>query len=150
MSELLLHLGDDRAESSDQSLGVSSEPDRVQLQPMIVLNSGDQLPDTAATEIGLAIWRYRSELAPIALACLTALAAAGIHHPDRRSWVWFALATIAITTALAVPPPVWARRAFANGHCGSACARSSGSPSQSVLLPSVRVTHFGYCPRPDS
>jgi hypothetical protein len=81
-------------------------------QPMIVLNSGDQLPDTAATEIGRAIWRYRSELAPIALAGLTALAAAGIHHSDRRSWVWFAVATIATTAALAVPPPAWARRAW--------------------------------------
>jgi S-DNA-T family DNA segregation ATPase FtsK/SpoIIIE len=79
---------------------------------MIVLNSGDQLPDTAATEIGRAIWRYRSELAPIALAGLTALAAAGIHHSDRRSWVWFAVATIATTAALAVPPPAWARRAW--------------------------------------
>src|ERR1700678_3475989 len=81
-------------------------------QPMIVLNSGDQLPDTAATEIGRAIWRYRSELAPIALAGLTALTAAGIHHSDRRSWVWFALATIGTTAALAVPSPAWARRAW--------------------------------------
>jgi len=81
-------------------------------QPMIVLNSGDQIPDTAATQIGRAIWRYRSELAPIALASLTALAAAGIHHSDHRSWVWFALTTIAATAVLAVPPPAWARKAW--------------------------------------
>jgi FtsK/SpoIIIE family len=81
-------------------------------QPMIVMNSGDQLPDTAATEIGRAIWRYRSELAPLAFAGLTALAAAGLHHSEPRSWVWFALVTIAAVTMLALPPPTWARTAW--------------------------------------
>jgi hypothetical protein len=81
-------------------------------QPMIVLNSGDQIPDTAATQIGRAIWRYRSELAPIAFASLTALAAAGIHHSDPRSWVGFSLTTIAATAVLAVPQPAWARKAW--------------------------------------
>src|SRR6202453_2216463 len=81
-------------------------------QPMIVLNSGDQIPDTAATQIGRAIWRYRSELAPIAFAVLTALAATALHHSDHRSWVWFSLTTIAATTVLAVPPPAWARKAW--------------------------------------
>jgi hypothetical protein len=81
-------------------------------QPMIILNSGDQIPDAAATQIARAIWRYRSELAPIAFAGLTALAAAGIHHSDPRSWVWFSLATIAATTVLAVPQPAWARKAW--------------------------------------
>jgi FtsK/SpoIIIE family len=81
-------------------------------QPMIVLNSGDQIPNTAATEISRAIWRYRSELAPLAFAGLTALAAAGLHHSEPRSWVWFALATIAAVTALAVPPTTWARTAW--------------------------------------
>src|ERR1700677_4422578 len=81
-------------------------------QPMIVLNSGDQIPDTAATQIGRAIWRYRSELAPIAFASLTALAAAAIHHSDHRSWVWFSLTTIAATPVFAAPPPAWARKAW--------------------------------------
>ena len=76
-------------------------------QPMIVLNSGDQIPDTAATQIGRAIWRYRSELVPVAIAGLTALVAAAIHHSHMRSWPWFALATITAVTALAVPPPAW-------------------------------------------
>jgi S-DNA-T family DNA segregation ATPase FtsK/SpoIIIE len=79
---------------------------------MIVLNSGDQIPDTTATQIGRAIWRYRSELVPVAIAGLTALVAAGIHHSDPRSWPWFAVATIAAVTALAVPPPAWARKAW--------------------------------------
>ncbi len=82
-------------------------------QPMIVLNSGDQIPDTPAAEIGRAIWRYRSELLPAALAGLIALIAAGIHHAHQRSWAWFALATMATVTALAVPPPAWARKAWA-------------------------------------
>jgi hypothetical protein len=104
---------------------MSSRPTRRQLrrharrlrqdgyQPMIVLNSGDQIPETAATEIGRAIWRYRSELAPVVFAGLIALAATAIHHADRRAWPWFALATMAAITALTVPPPAWARKAWA-------------------------------------
>jgi hypothetical protein len=104
---------------------MSSRPTRRQLrrharrlrqdgyQPMIVLNSGDQIPDTAATEIGRAIWRYRSELAPVVFAGLITLVATAIHHADRRAWPWFALATLAAITALTVPPPAWARKAWA-------------------------------------
>ncbi len=104
---------------------MSSRPTRRQLrrharrlrqdgyQPMIVLNSGDQIPNTAATEIGRAIWRYRSELAPVALAVLTALTAIGIHHAEPRSWVWSGLATLTLITALTIPPPAWARKAWA-------------------------------------
>jgi S-DNA-T family DNA segregation ATPase FtsK/SpoIIIE len=80
---------------------------------MIVLNSGDQLPDSAATEIFRLLWRYRSELVPPAVALLTALTAIAIHHSSPHSWPWFAVATTAVITVLAVPPPTWARRAWA-------------------------------------
>lgn len=82
-------------------------------QPMIVLNSGDELPDSAASELFRFLWRYRSELAPLAVALLTALIATAIHHSNSRSWPWFAVATTAALAALAVPPPVWARRVWA-------------------------------------
>lgn len=39
-------------------------------QPMMVFNQGDQLPETAVVAIARAVWRYRSELAPIASAAL--------------------------------------------------------------------------------
>ena len=45
-------------------------------QPMMVFNQGDRLPETAAVAIGRALWRYRSELAPIAFAVLTVAVAA--------------------------------------------------------------------------
>ena len=37
-------------------------------QPMMVINSGTDLPETAATAIFRAVWRYRSELVPITVA----------------------------------------------------------------------------------
>jgi S-DNA-T family DNA segregation ATPase FtsK/SpoIIIE len=49
-------------------------------QPMMLLNSGDQFPETPATAIARAIWRYRSELAPLAVAALTAAIAATLHR----------------------------------------------------------------------
>jgi hypothetical protein len=81
------------------------------LQPMVVVNPGDPLPETAATEIGRWLWRYRSELAPIVLAALIALAALGLHTAHRDSWPWLALATVVTTAAFAFPPPEWARKA---------------------------------------
>jgi hypothetical protein len=81
-------------------------------QPMMVVNPGDPLPQTAATEIGRWLWRYRSELAPIALAALAALVALGLHTAHRGSWPWLGLATVAITAVFAVPSPQWARKAW--------------------------------------
>ena len=38
------------------------------LQPMMVINSGEPFPDTIAVVLLRAAWRYRSELAPLAVA----------------------------------------------------------------------------------
>ncbi|MBO0801678.1 MAG: cell division protein FtsK [Nocardiopsaceae bacterium] len=81
-------------------------------QPMMVLNSGDQLPETPATAIVRAIWRYRSELAPIAVAIVTAITAATLHHAHEGAWPWLAIATVATTALLAAPPPAWAKKAW--------------------------------------
>lgn len=81
-------------------------------QPMIVLNSGYQIPETAAAQLGRSVWRYRSELAPLALAALVVLAAMVMHHVDRRSWPWLALVAIATTTGFTIPLPTWIRRAW--------------------------------------
>jgi S-DNA-T family DNA segregation ATPase FtsK/SpoIIIE len=80
---------------------------------MIVLNSGDQIPETAATQIGRTLWRYRSEVTPLVLAALVVLAAMAIHHADAGSWPWPALASITVTTSFTVPLPAWIRKAWA-------------------------------------
>jgi S-DNA-T family DNA segregation ATPase FtsK/SpoIIIE len=45
---------------------------RMGMQPMMVINPGDPLPEVAAVAAAKAIWRYRSELAPAAAALLVA------------------------------------------------------------------------------
>jgi hypothetical protein len=82
-------------------------------QPMMLISSGDQLPDTAATAIGHAIWRYRSELAPILAAALTAATAAILHRSHPGTWPWLAVATAGGITLLAIPLPAWARKTWA-------------------------------------
>ena len=37
------------------------------LQPMMVINSGEPFPETVGVVLLRAAWRYRSELAPIAM-----------------------------------------------------------------------------------
>jgi hypothetical protein len=41
---------------------------RAGMQPMMVINLGDPLPDLAAVIIARWAWRYRSELAPLGVA----------------------------------------------------------------------------------
>ena len=72
------------------------------LQPMMVINSDDQLPETGAVLIFRWARRYRSELAPLFLAAATMLAAGVLHamHPGWARYV-FAAATVA-ACALAI------------------------------------------------
>ncbi len=85
---------------------------RDSFQPMMVFSQGDQLPETAAVAIGRTVWRYRSELAPIAVAALIVTAAVMLHHAHPRSWPWWAVATVMTTTILAVPVPAWLQKAW--------------------------------------
>ncbi|WP_300614411.1 hypothetical protein [Trebonia sp.] len=80
---------------------------------MIVVNSGSGLPESATMAVARTIWRYRSELAPIAVAAVTAIAAAILHRAHHGTWPWLTGATLALTTALAIPLPEWARKAWA-------------------------------------
>src|SRR6266542_2530664 len=59
---------------------------RYGLQPMVVINGGAPLPDLAIVLIARWIWRYRSELAPLGLATVTALAAWALHSTHPHSW----------------------------------------------------------------
>jgi S-DNA-T family DNA segregation ATPase FtsK/SpoIIIE len=79
---------------------------------MMVFDQGDQLPETAAGAIAHAMWRYRSELAPIAFAALIVAAAEMLHRTHPVWWPWWALATVTTTTILAAPVPAWLRKAW--------------------------------------
>ena len=79
---------------------------------MMVFDQGDQLPETAAAAIARAMWRYRSELAPIAFAALIVAAAEMLHRTHPVWWPWWALATVTTTTILAAPVPAWLRKAW--------------------------------------
>ena len=81
-------------------------------QPMMVFNQGDRLPETAAVAIARTVWRYRSELAPIAFAVLTVAIAAMLHRTHPGWWPWWALATVTTATILAVPVSARLRKAW--------------------------------------
>jgi hypothetical protein len=70
---------------------------RYGLQPMVVINSGDPLPDLVLATIARWLWRYRSELAPLTLAAIAALAAWTLHATHPYWWPALATATIAVT-----------------------------------------------------
>ncbi len=74
-------------------------------QPTMFLSSDEHLPETAGVIVVRALWRYRSELAPIAVAAVTVAAAATMHRAHPGWWLWVLTATLADTTALAVPAP---------------------------------------------
>ncbi len=58
---------------------------RYGIQPMTVISPGDQFPEVAAVVIGRWLWRYRSELAPLAVAAGLMLAA-WITHARYPGW----------------------------------------------------------------
>jgi hypothetical protein len=59
---------------------------RYGLQPMIVMPSGDHLPEIAVVIIARWLWRYRSELAPLTATVVTALAAWLLHATHPHVW----------------------------------------------------------------
>jgi hypothetical protein len=81
-------------------------------QPMMVFSQGDQLPETASAAVVRLLWRYRSELAPIALAVLVVTVAVALHRAHPGWWPWLAAGTAASTAIEAVPVPAWLRKAW--------------------------------------
>src|SRR5215469_6287301 len=73
---------------------------RYGFQPMMVMNPGDGLPEIAAVVIARWAWRYRSELAPLTTAAITALAA-WIFHITRPDW-WLPLAAASVVVTVCV------------------------------------------------
>jgi FtsK/SpoIIIE family len=72
---------------------------RTGLQPMMVINNGDQPPDTAGVLLLRWAWRYRSELAPLYLAAALFGAAYWL-HASRPHWWAFVLGLSASTAAV--------------------------------------------------
>ncbi len=70
------------------------------LQPMMVINTADSFPETMALLLLRGAWRYRSELAPLAVTAGLAAAAWWLHH-TRPHW-WFPVAVLAGLAAWAV------------------------------------------------
>jgi len=70
------------------------------LQPMMVINTGDALPETLGVVLARQAWRYRSELAPAAVAAGLVAAAWWLHH-TRPHW-WVPVAVLAAVAAWAV------------------------------------------------
>src|ERR1039457_2380923 len=66
---------------------------RYGMQPMVVINSGDPLPDLVIVTLARWAWRYRSELAPLTLATVTALAAWVLHATHPHCWPALTAAT---------------------------------------------------------
>jgi len=66
---------------------------RYGFQPMLFMNTGGRLPETAAIVLARWAWRYRSELAPLTTAVLMWLAA-WLLHVFRPHW-WLYLAALA-------------------------------------------------------
>jgi S-DNA-T family DNA segregation ATPase FtsK/SpoIIIE len=69
---------------------------RYGLQPMMVINSSDQLPETVPVLIFRWAWRYRSELAPLSAATVAMLTALVLHIAHPGWWpLLLAVATVA-------------------------------------------------------
>jgi hypothetical protein len=69
---------------------------RYGMQPMVVINSGDPLPDLLIVTIFRWLWRYRSELTPPASAAVAVIAGSMLH--DARPHWWPAV--VAVTAAV--------------------------------------------------
>jgi hypothetical protein len=72
---------------------------RAGLQPMVIINSDDQLPDLVLIAVVRFLWRYRSELAP-PYVVLTLLVGGAVLHAAHTDWWPYALIATAVTAWL--------------------------------------------------
>ncbi|MGI5207509.1 FtsK/SpoIIIE domain-containing protein [Spirillospora sp. CA-108201] len=72
------------------------------LQPMVVIDSNGPMPDLAAVVIARGLWRYRSEIGPVALAFALVIAALILHMSHPRWWFGILVAATATASALAL------------------------------------------------
>jgi hypothetical protein len=72
------------------------------MQPMMVINSGDQAPDSAALIVIRAAWRYRSELTPLYLAAVLLVSGWWLHATHPRWWAYLFGIAASAAWALAI------------------------------------------------
>jgi hypothetical protein len=61
------------------------------LQPMMVINTGESFPETVGVMLLRWAWRYRSELAPLAVTAAIVAAAAWLHTTRPYWWIFVAI-----------------------------------------------------------
>lgn len=72
------------------------------LQPMVIIDRDDKFPDVAAVLVARALWRYRSELAPVYLVAVLAISGAVLHVVHPEWWPWLLGAATVAAWALAI------------------------------------------------
>ena len=74
-------------------------------QPTMFLSPDEPLPETAGAIIIRALWRYRSELAPVVATAGIVIAAAALHRSHPGWWPWLMAVTLTDMAVLALPVP---------------------------------------------
>ena len=74
-------------------------------QPTMFLSPDEPLPETAGAIVVRAVWRYRSELAPVVAAAGLVIAAATLHRSHPGWWLWLMAVTLTDLAVLALPAP---------------------------------------------
>jgi S-DNA-T family DNA segregation ATPase FtsK/SpoIIIE len=99
---------------------------RAGMQPMMVINSGDQFPDPLGliivSALGRLAFRHRSAFAPLWVALAAFIAAGATHGHHARWWIPVTVITAVTTVILAFPLPVL-RRHPAGRRIASAFSR---------------------------
>ncbi|MEU5879464.1 FtsK/SpoIIIE domain-containing protein [Spirillospora sp. NPDC047279] len=75
---------------------------RYGLQPMIVINHDERLPDVAAALVGRVLWRYRSELAPLYVGAMLVLGGTALHITHPRWWIYLLIAATLVAWLVAL------------------------------------------------
>jgi hypothetical protein len=73
---------------------------RYGLTPMVVINSDGQFPELFIVAAFRALWRYRSELAPLTVSVCLTLAGLVLHAARSYWWPWVLCATVAASGVL--------------------------------------------------
>ena len=92
---------------------------RAGMQPMMIINPGDQLPDLVIVIIGRWAWRHRTAFAPFAITVAGFAVAAYAHPHHARYWLPVAGLTLLAVILLGVP-----HRMLRTGSARQATARA--------------------------
>ncbi|MEU8340275.1 FtsK/SpoIIIE domain-containing protein [Spirillospora sp. NPDC048832] len=72
------------------------------LQPIVIIDRDDQFPDVAVVLVARALWRYRSEMAPVYVVTSLVLSAVALHHTRPDWWPWLLIVSTGAAWALAM------------------------------------------------